>query len=264
MLGAMRARVAFAPYQMTMSTRARASLAGVAAVFYLAHTLWLWVIFPGDILGAFFMTPVHLAIAAGIGTGAFFGLKWARTWRRVAIAAACLLVGTVLAGLVIFPAPQYEPGPFGQIAQYHSVFGGYPNNVQFQDIFYGNRAERAAARAKYASPDTVIVIVFERWTEQEVKCWIGLRDGTISSYDANELSISDDGGDTLVFVTDPLDPTERREYMVSRADIREVAEGQGSLGREHYSIYYPDPGRDGILVRTTGDAMFEWVLRTFK
>ncbi len=234
------------------------------AFLYLAHTFWLLVIFPDDPLGAFFMTPVHLAIAAGIGAGAFFGLKWARTWRRVATGAACFFVGTLLAGLVIFSTPQYEPGPFGQIAQYHSVFGRYPNNVEFEDIFYGNRAEQAAARVKYAAPDTVIIIIFERSTEQEVKCWIGLRDGTISSYDANELCISDDGGDTLLFVTDPLDPAQRKEYMVSRADIREVAEGQGSLGREHYSIYYPDPDRDGILVRTTGDAIFEWVLRALK
>lgn len=247
-----------------VSKPVRALVAAVMMVLYLAHTFWLLVIFPDDPLGAFLLTPVHLAIAAGIGAGAFFGLKWARTWRRVAIGAGCFLVGTVLAGLVLFPTPQHEPGPFGQIAQYHSVFGRYPNSIEFEDIFYGNRAERAAARVKYAEPDTVIIIIFERWTEQEVNCWIGLRDGTIVSYDANELSISDDGGDTMLFVTHPLDPTERTEYMVSRADIREVAEGQGSLGREHCSIYYPDPDRHGILVRTTGDATFEWALRTLK
>lgn len=55
-----------------------------------------------------------------------------------------------------------------------------------------------------------------------------------------------------------------KEYLVSRADIREGAQGQGSLGREHYSIYCPDLHHDGMLVRTTGDAIFEWGLRTLK
>lgn len=52
--------------------------------------------------------------------------------------------------------------------------------------------------------------------------------------------------------------------MVCRASIREVAEGQGRLAHKRYSIYHPDPGRDGILARTTGDAILEWVLRTLK
>jgi hypothetical protein len=66
-------------------------------------------------------------------------------------------------------------------------------------------------------------------------------------------------------VTDPLDSAKRKEHEVSRTDIDEVASGQGSLGRDTYSIYYlPKSSYEDQHTETGGDAIFDWVLWTFK
>ena len=111
-------------------------------------------------------------------------------------------VGIVLVGLLVFPSNPYEPGPFGQMAQYDSAFRRYPDGIEYGDLYHGNRAEQAAARVEYPSaPDTFLIVMFDG-----EMYWIGLRDGAIVDCDPDEIEVSDSGGDTVVFVTDPADP----------------------------------------------------------
>lgn len=247
------------------------------AFLYLAHAFWLLLVFSADALGAFLLIPVHFGIAVGIGVGTFFCLKWARTWSRVAAVGACLSVVVVLAGLVIFPARQYEPGPFGQMAQYYSVFQRYPEDIEYDDAFYGNRAEQAAAKVKYPNaPDTFLILVFS-----EEECWIGCRDGNIVSYDASQIQVSDDGSNMVVIVTHPTDSIRQTAHDVAKADLKQAADKSITIKRDTYSVY-PRPGHDWlftdppesdllpdgmrqvILDPTTGDDIFKWLLQNSK
>lgn len=257
----------------------------IIALLYLGHSFWLLFVFPVDSLGAFFFTPLYLLIATGIGIAAYFSLRWAVNWKRAAIVIGSFWAGIVLIGLLVFPANPYEPGPFGQMAQYSSVFRGYPDAIQLDDLYHGNRSERAAARVKYpAAADTFLIVVFDG-----EMYWIGIRDGVIVDCDPGGIEVRDDGGDTVVLVTDPLDPARRTERDVLRADVEDVIDEVIPVERDDYEIYpgsyadiwfdpvqypfqyrfrqpnpFPDPVNDVPPPRTTGDAIFEWALRAFK
>ncbi len=263
-----------------MGNLGRVMAAAAIAFFYVAHGLWLLLLFPHDPnlwLGAFVIVPVYLLLAGGIGTAAFFSLKWASSRRRAATIVASFFMGIVLAGLVLFPISPYEPGPFGQIAQYHSAFQRYPDDIAYEDAFYGNRAEQVAAKVKYPNvPDAFLTVTFD-----EAECWIGIRHGTIASYDNSQIEVSDDGGRTVMMTTYPTDPIRRTAHEVGKADLAEAADDASRIEREAYTIYpglgtaglvfsfpqsdlLPDSRRQVNLVPTTGDAIFAWMLRTFR
>jgi hypothetical protein len=261
----------------TLRRVVRAISAVVFASLYLAHAFWLLWVFPSDSLEAFFFTPLHLIIATGIGIAAYFSLRWVTNWRRAAIVTGSFCIGIVLVGLLVFPSNPYEPGPFGQMAQYSSAFRRYQDGIQQDDLYYGDRAERAAARIKYPlAADTFLIVVFDHRMY-----WIGLRDGAVVDCDSNKIEVMDGGGETVVFATDPADPARRKEHEVSRADLEDVVAEVVPIERAAYEVYpgsycdilvgpfwrpnpFPDPVDDVPLPRTTGDAIFEWALQTLK
>jgi hypothetical protein len=135
--------------EAAMSKKAKAIAAAVIAFFYVGHGFWLLLVFPSDPdywLAFMIIIPFHICVAAGIGVVAFFCLELARNRRRGAIIMACFFVGTILAELLLFPASPDEAGPFGQMSQYDSVFRRYPDDIEHDDLYSGNRAERAAMR----------------------------------------------------------------------------------------------------------------------
>lgn len=269
----------------TLNRVARGIAACAIALAYLGHSFWLLFVFPIDSLGAFFFVPLYLLIATGIGIAAYFSLRLAVNRKRVAIVVGSFCAAIVLIGLLVFPSNPYEPGPFGQMAQYASAFRGYPDSIQQDDLYYGNRAERAAARVKYPSAANIFVIV----AFDGEMYWIGLRDGAVVDCDPDELEFTDNGGKTVLFVTDPLDPSKRREHEVPRADIQRAIDEYGPVERDAYEVYpgywadiwfepfpspfpdpfrqpnpFPDPVNDVPMPRTAGDAIFECLLRAFK
>lgn len=220
-----------------MTKRIKIVLSILAGIFLVCTELALVYLFPNfDLEGtsSIFMLLVFLPIPVGILTYSI--LNSSKQSHKLLII-SLIIISSVILQITFHPVAYsdryFSNNSWGRIFEYFNAYFHYPDNVEYEDLAYGNVAQRIAASVKYKDslPDTTSMLTIHKrigtnelgngifdWENIERRFYFEKREGEII-YDTDQLVFEQrENGLWLIFDPNSSNPTEHfftaREFRI--------------------------------------------------
>ena len=172
--------------------------------------LFIAYLFPRFDIGGFFLYLFLLiGFPIGIGITGWVILSHTKNKIKASLFTIVILIGAFLAQLSLHPS---FTNPWVEIYDYSVAFWKYPNNINYEDLAFGNEQKIVAASVKYHNslPEKILKITIEDESFNVIEqYWAELKDNSISYDESKFLLTTSDN--TLLLITNP-DSFIRREY----------------------------------------------------